>query len=61
MFKVSSTRKEVIHAELRKILVKAQMLAQDKSGDMMKYDFSMELDVVIGETLPALNLRMQKC
>ncbi len=63
LFKVSTlTRKEVILAEPRKILFKAQWLAQDKSGDMMKYDFTMEPDVAIGETLPALpalNLRVQ--
>ncbi len=60
LFKVStSTRKEVILAELKKIHIKTQLLVQNKSGDMMKYDFSMEPDMAVGETLPALNLRVQ--
>jgi hypothetical protein len=60
LFKVSTlTRKEVILAELKKNLIKAQWLAQEKSGDMIKYDFSMEPDEAIGEMLLALNLRVQ--
>ncbi len=49
----------MILAELKKILIKAQWLTQDESGDMMRYDFSMELDAAIGETLPAFNLKVQ--
>ncbi len=60
LFKVSmSTRKGVILAELKKILTKVQMLVQDKSGDITKYYFSMEMDMVIGKTLLAFNLRVQ--
>ncbi len=60
LFKVStSTRREVILAKLKKILTKAQMLTRKESGDIMKYDFSMNTDVAIGKMLPALNLRVQ--
>ncbi len=59
LFKVSmSTREDVILVELKKILTKAQMLAKEESGDITKHDFSIEPDVAIGKTLPALNLRV---
>ncbi len=55
LFRVSTaTRKKVILAEMKKILLKAQKLAQLESGDMMLHDFSMELDVM--ESLPDMKL-----
>ncbi len=52
--------KEVILAELKKILTNAQAKLQNKSMDLyMKDDFSMEPNAPIGESLPATNLRVQ--
>ena len=61
IFKVSTaTDKKVILAELKRILSNAQAIAEIKGMDHLdKYDFSMEMDVAIGESLPEMNLRVQ--
>ncbi len=60
IFKVSTaTDKQVILAELKRILSNAQAKAEAKGIGFDKYDFSMEMDVMIGETLPEMNLRLQ--
>ncbi len=61
IFKVSTAMdKSVILAELKRILSNAQAKAETKGIEFYdKYDFSMEVDVAIGETLPKMNLRVQ--
>ena len=60
IFKVSmATDKRVILAELKRIISNAQAKAEAKGIGFDKYDFSMEMDVMIGETLPEMNLRLQ--
>jgi hypothetical protein len=61
IFKVSTaTDKHVILAELKRILSNAQAKAETKGIKFCnKYDFSMEMDATIGETLPEMNLRLQ--
>ncbi len=60
IFKVSTaTRKEVIHAELKRILHNAQAMANLQYMDNKKFDFSMDINVPIGESLPAFNSRIQ--
>ncbi len=60
IFKVSmATDKRVILAELKRIISNAQAKAEAKGIGFDKYDFSMEMDVMIGETLPKMNLRLQ--
>ncbi len=60
VFKVSTqVPKPVILAEFKKILTSAQQMARDDYMDKENYDFKMELDVAIGETLPPMNLQIQ--
>ncbi len=60
IFKVSTiTKKDVIHAELKRILLKAQTKAQIEYLDQEKFDFSMGIDVAIGKLLPVFNLKKQ--
>jgi hypothetical protein len=60
VFKVSTQiPKAVIMAEFKKILVGAQQMARDDFMEEENYDFTMELDVAVGETLPPMNLRIQ--
>jgi hypothetical protein len=60
IFKVSTQiPKPVILAELKKILTSAQQMARDDYMDEENYDFTMELNEAIGETLPPMNLRIQ--
>jgi hypothetical protein len=60
IFKVSTaTKKEVIHAELKRILHNAQAKASAEYMDQEKIDFSMDIDIPIGESLPAFNLKIQ--
>ncbi len=60
MFRVSiATPKDVILGELKMILSKAQALAQDKTQDTSRFNFSIYLEVSKNETLPAINLRIQ--
>jgi hypothetical protein len=57
VFKVSTQiPKPMVLAEFRKILARAQQMARDDSMEEEDYDFTMELDVAIGETLPPMNL-----
>jgi hypothetical protein len=57
IFKVSITmNKEVIHAELKRILLNAQAKAQIEFMDQEKNDLSMDADVEIGKSLPEFNL-----
>ena len=59
-FKVSTQiPKPMVLAEFRKILAGAQQMARDDSMEEEDYDFTMELDVAIGETLPPMNLQIQ--
>ena len=52
--------KRVILAELKCILSNAQAKAEAKGIKFYnKYNFSMEMDVTIGETLPEMNLHLQ--
>jgi hypothetical protein len=60
MFRVSTaTPKEVILGTLKMILSKAQALAQDKTQDTSRFNFSIYLEVSKNETLPAINLRIK--
>ncbi len=61
IFKISTaTRKDIILAELKRILNNAQAIADSQGLEVHEqYDFSMELDVPLGEFLPPLNLRLQ--
>jgi hypothetical protein len=60
IFKVSTTtNKEVILAEFRRILHNAQAKANLQYMDNEKFDFSMDIDFPIGETLPEINLKIQ--
>jgi hypothetical protein len=57
IFKVSTaTKKEVIHAELKRILLNAQAKVSVEYMDQEKFNFSMDMDVLIGKSLPAFNL-----
>jgi hypothetical protein len=53
------TPKDMILAELKKILVMAQDKAREDDLDTNLYDFLMNVDVAIGETSPAMALRVQ--
>jgi hypothetical protein len=58
-YKVSKlTPKAVLLAELRKILLRAQ--ARAREGDLKEelYNFAMDIDMEIGESLPAMTLRV---
>jgi hypothetical protein len=55
----AATDKRVILAELKCILSSAQAKADAKGIGFNKYDFSMEMDIMIGETLPEMNLHLQ--
>jgi hypothetical protein len=61
IFKISTaTRKDIILAELKRILNNAQAIADLQGLEVHEqYDFSMELDVPLGESLPPLNLRLK--
>jgi hypothetical protein len=60
IYKVSKlTPKEVILTELKKILLMAQDKARENSLDKDLYDFLMDMDVAIGETLPDMTLHVQ--
>jgi hypothetical protein len=48
--------KDVILKELEKILIMTQEKARDDNMDVEDYDFSMDIDVDIGKTLPTMNL-----
>jgi chorismate-pyruvate lyase len=55
----TSTPKEVILAELTKILIAAHGMANANNMDSKDYDFLMDIDVPIGEMLPSINLQVQ--
>jgi hypothetical protein len=58
-YKVSKlTPKVVLLAELRKILTMAQERAREDALEEELYDFAMDIDVPIGESLPAMTLRV---
>ncbi len=60
IFKVSTTtKKEVIHTELKRIFLNAQAKASVKYMDQETFDFSMDMDVPVGKSLPAFNLKIQ--
>jgi hypothetical protein len=60
VFKVSTQIPKPMNlAEFKKILTSAQQMARDGYMDKENYDFTMELDVAIGETLPPMNLQIQ--
>ncbi len=60
VFKISTQiPKAVILAEFKKFLTSAQKMARDDYMDKENYDFTMEFNVAVGETLPPLNLRIQ--
>jgi hypothetical protein len=52
------TPKAVILAELKKIFLKTQDKAKADNLDEDMYDFSMDIDVEIGESLPVMTLRV---
>ena len=64
-FKIStSTPKNVILAELTKILLEAQTrsrndVSSDDYFDLAKYDFALDEGIEVGESLPPMNLRVQ--
>ncbi len=59
-FKVSTaTFKDVILAELSKILIAAQGMVEADSMDLNDYDFLIDVEVPLSKTLPAMNLRIQ--
>jgi hypothetical protein len=53
------TPKEVILAELTKILLEAQRRALDDLLDTSIYDFFMDDGIEFGQSLPPMNLRIQ--
>jgi hypothetical protein len=58
-YKVSKlTPKNVLLAELKKILLMAQDRAREDALEEDLYDFSMDIDVAIKETLPEMTLRV---
>jgi hypothetical protein len=58
-YKVSKlTPKAVLLAELRKILLRAQARAREDDLEEELYDFAMDIDVEIVESLPAMTLRV---
>jgi hypothetical protein len=58
-YKVSKlTPKNVLLAELKKILLMAQDRAREDALEEDLYNFSMDIDVAIGETLPEMTLRV---
>jgi hypothetical protein len=58
-YKVSKlTPKAVILAELKKILLMTQEKAREENLDEETYDFSMDIDVGLEESLPAMTLRV---
>jgi hypothetical protein len=60
VFKVSTQiPKPMILAEFKKILTSVQQMARDDYMDKENYDFTMELDVAIRESLPPMNLQIQ--
>jgi hypothetical protein len=54
-----NTPKDVILKELEKILIMTQEKARDDNMNLEDYDFSMDIDVDIGRTLPTMNLQVQ--
>ncbi len=48
----------VLLAELRKILLRAQVRAREDHLEEELYNFAMDIDVEIGESLPAMTLRV---
>ncbi len=52
------TPKDVILAKLTKTLIKAQNMAKEDGLEDDLWDFSMEIDVLIGKTLPDMPLRI---
>ena len=59
IFKVSTAmKKKVIHAELKRILLNAQAKASVEYMDQKKINFSMNMDIPIGKSLPAFNLKI---
>lgn len=60
IYKVSKlTPKEVLLAELKKILLNAQERARNDDLDFNAYDFSLDLDVESKESLPEMTLKVQ--
>jgi hypothetical protein len=61
LFKVlTTTSKDVILAELKRIPKVVQERAEvDENNDPYKYNFSMESDVELGKSLPAMILHIQ--
>jgi hypothetical protein len=60
-YKVSKlTPKNVLLAVLKKILLMAQDRAREDALEEDLYDFSIDIDVAIGETLPEMTLRVVK-
>ena len=60
IFKISTaTNKDVIREELKRILLNAQSKAQSEYMDPEKFNFSMDMDVAIGESLPVFDLKIQ--
>jgi hypothetical protein len=58
-YKVSKlTPKDVLLAELKKILHMAQARAREEELEEDLYDFLMDMDVAIGETIPDMTLRV---
>jgi hypothetical protein len=58
-YKVSKlTPKDVLLAELKKILHMAQARAREEDLEEDLYDFLMDMDVAIGETIPDMTLRV---
>ncbi len=53
---LKNTPKDVILKELEKILIITQEKARDDNMDLEDYDFSMDINVDIGTTLPTMNL-----
>ncbi len=56
---LKNTPKEVILKELERILLMTQEKAKSNNLDFEDYDFSMDIDVELGKTLPQMNLRVQ--
>jgi hypothetical protein len=61
IFKVSTaSNKDAILVELKKILTNAKAMAQIESMNLSKtLDFSLKPEVLIGKTLPLINLCIQ--
>jgi hypothetical protein len=53
---LKNTPKDVILKELERILIMTQEKAKDNSIEVEVHDFSMDIDIDIGKTLPTMNL-----